>query len=255
MCLDEMHHATADTYSKVIHHFSSRYRIGVSATPDKTGDFMLASDVLGPIFHETTPEQVSSLLKPRVERVSTDFYFPFVGTRSRYQRSNYPQMIQALVNDYGRNGLIVNKIMDNRGHHQLVLSKRLGHIDLLADMLTDAGWNEQLLILTAEASSADRQKITDMISKEPGVVFSTLADEALDIPRLDRGHLAFPQKNPGLITQQVGRFERKHPDKNDAVIYDYADMKITPLKKQWTTRRREVYMRRNYEIIFDTVAS
>jgi superfamily II DNA or RNA helicase len=58
----------------------------------------------------------------------------------------------------------------------------------------------------------------------------------------------FPQKNPGLVTQQVGRVERKHPDKLDAIIFDYADGNVGPLDKQWRTRRFEVYEPRAYKI-------
>jgi superfamily II DNA or RNA helicase len=60
--------------------------------------------------------------------------------------------------------------------------------------------------------------------------------------------LPFPQKNAGLVTQQVGRVEREHPDKADALIYDFADMNVGPLEKQWRVRRFEVYEPRGYKI-------
>jgi hypothetical protein len=46
----------------------------------------------------------------------------------------------------------------------------------------------------------------------------------------------------------VGRVERKHPDKTDAIIFDYVDGNVGPLDKQWRTRRFEVYMPRGYKI-------
>lgn len=249
VCLDECHHATAETYNRIVNRFSARYRIGVSATPDKTGDFTLATHVLGPVIHDVAPSEVENLQKPVVVRVPTQFTFRFRGHKNRYQRSNYPQMIEAIIIDPGRNQLIVNNVLENVGHHQLVVTKRLEHIQILKDMLLEDLPDDQVLLtLTGNDSNADRDEAVEAISSAPGILLSTLADEALDIPRLDRIHLVFPQRNPGLITQQVGRVERKHPDKADAVIFDYVDGQVGALEAQWRTRKLEVYLPRSYRI-------
>ena len=248
VALDECHHATAETYNKIVNRFSARYRIGVSATPDKTGDFTLATNVLGPVVHNVPPEEVHNLQKPIVIRVPTQFTFRFRGHKNRYQRSNYPQMIEAIIVNPERNHLILSNILANRGHHQLVVTKRLEHIQILKDLIEDAGWDELLMTLTGSDSNDDRDEAVAAISDTPGVMLSTLADEALDIPRLDRIHLVFPQRNPGLIVQQVGRVERKHPDKLDAYIYDYVDGQVGALEAQWKTRKLEVYLPRKYKI-------
>lgn len=248
VCLDECHHATAETYNRVVNSFSARYRIGVSATPDKTGDFALATAVLGPIFHTTNPRDVKELISPTVIRVPTKFGFGFRGTRSRYQRSNYGQLIDALITDEARNRLIVSAIRENVGHHQLVVSKRLAHLKTLEWMLQDEGFTDPIVSITGQDDNDGRQNAVALASSSPCVILSTLADEAMDIPRLDRMHLVFPQKNPGLVTQQVGRVERQHPDKADAKIYDYADLNVGPLEKQFRVRRFEVYEPRGYKI-------
>lgn len=248
VCLDECHHAQAETYNYLLDRFSAMYRIGVSATPDKTGDFMLAQAVLGPVFHETRPNDVTSLQKPDVHRIPTRFGYGFRGHRNRYQRSNYGEMVQALVTNPDRNDLILSKIVENADHHQLVVTKRIEHIDILEAMLFAAKFPDPVLRLTGSDSNEHREYVLDQIRTRPCVVLSTLADEALDIPRLDRLHLVFPQKNAGLVTQQVGRVERKHPDKKDARIFDYVDGNVGPLEKQWRVRRFEVYEPRGYRI-------
>ena len=248
VCLDESHHCTAETYNRLLDRFSARYRVGVSATPDKTGDFALATLVLGPIVHETKPAAVTSLMRPEVIRVVTKFNFAFRPTRNAYQRSNYGQMIQALVTDPDRNRLIAQIIKEEEGHHGLAISKRLEHLDILEALLYDLHYDGHILKLTGKENRDDRLRVVEISGSEPCIILSTLADEALDIPRLDRGFLCFPQKNSGLVTQQVGRFERVHPDKKDAKIYDFADIKIGPFEKQWQTRRFEVYEPRGYRI-------
>jgi superfamily II DNA or RNA helicase len=192
VCLDECHHATAETYNKILNRFSSRYRVGVSATPDKTGDFDLAVNVLGPIIHNVRPDEVDTLQKPTVVRVPTLFGFRFRGHKSRYQRSNYGEMIQAIITDPDRNGQIVKMVMENQSHHQLLVSKRLEHLEILEDLLLSEGFRDPIYKLTGKDSSEDREHAVACMSVAPGLLLSTLADEALDIPILDRLH--FPSR-------------------------------------------------------------
>ena len=246
-CLDECHHATADTYNKIVDRFSARIRIGVSATPDKTGDFALATHVLGPIFHETKKEDVSSIIQPEIFKIPTSFSFKF---RERVGRvpSNYITLLKFLTADNDRNFLIVKSLMIDEGSHALVISKRIEHLKTLSSMLADAGYTHPRFMLTGNQSSDERNEIVEEISKAPGVVFSTLADEALDIPRLDSLFLVFPQRNAGLINQQVGRVCRAHPDKERAVVYDFVDSLVGPLDSQWRARSNQVYRPNHYPI-------
>lgn len=248
VCLDECHHATAETYNRIMDSFTSRYRIGVSATPDKSGEFELATRVLGPIICDTDPDTVDALQKPVVYKIPTKFGFDFRGHGGRRARSNYPQMISALTEDELRNRAITANILRNKGHHQLVISKRLNHLKNIAEMLEEAGFTDPVVTIIGKDDNEHRLRAKALAEVKPCVVLSTLADEAMDIPRLDRLHLIFPQKNAGLVTQQVGRVERVHEEKKDAFIFDYCDLNIGPLENQWRTRRFEVYEQRGYTI-------
>ena len=216
VCLDECHHATAETFNRIVNRFSARFRIGVSATPDKTGDFTLATHVLGQIIHTTPPSEVSNLQAPTVVRVPTQFTFRFRGHKNRYQRSNYPQMVEAIIRDPARNLLIAETILANVGHHQLVVTKRLEHIQILEDILAEElPASEVLLKLTGSDSNEDRDEAVEMIGNRPGVLLSTLADEALDIPRLDRipSRLPAAQPGPGHAADRTGRAQASRQDR------------------------------------------
>jgi len=248
VCLDECHHATAETYNRIIDSFSARFRMGVSATPDKSGEFALATRVLGPIICDTNPDTVDALQKPVVYKIPTRFGYDFRGHGGRRARSNYPQMISALTEDELRNRAITANILRNKGHHQLVISKRLNHLNNIAEMLEEANFPDPVVTIVGKDDNEHRRSAKALAEVEPCVILSTLADEAMDIPRLDRLHLIFPQKNTGLITQQVGRVERVHDEKHDAFIFDYCDLNIGPLENQWRKRRFEVYEQRGYTI-------
>jgi superfamily II DNA or RNA helicase len=242
VCLDECHHASAQTYRRVVDRFSARYRIGVSATPDKTGDFALARNVLGPVFHETKREDVNTLIEPTIFKISTEFEF-------LYTHFDYPVLLDWLTINLSRNALIAKSIMMEAGSHSLVISKRLVHLEQIYNMLRNMGFPNPILFLTGQENSDMRAHVIEYASKYPCVVLSTLADEALDIPRLDRLFLTFPQRNPGLIEQQVGRIARVHPEKKDAKVFDFADLQVGPLAVQWINRRNQVYKRHGYSVI------
>jgi len=249
VCLDEMHHATAKTFNKIMDSFSSRYRIGVSATPDKTGEFALATGVIGPIVCDTKPRDVDILQMPTVVKIPTRFDVKLKSADSAKDASaNYQQVIKALVTDVERNETITANIIANSGHHQLVISKRLAHLDIIAEMLQQANFKDPVVTIIGTDSSEHRRSAKALADDKPCVILSTLADEAMDIPRLDRLHLIYPQRNTGLVTQQVGRVERVHKDKKEALIFDYCDLNINSLKYQWRKRRFEVYEERGYKI-------
>ena len=80
--------------------------------------------------------------------------------------------------------------------------------------------------MTSKKGKAEReQAIEDMRSGKKHFLFASykLAKEGLDIPRLDRLHLATPQKDYAIIVQSVGRIARTFDGKEQPICYDYVD--------------------------------
>lgn len=249
VCLDECHHVTANTYSQVIQDFPAQYRFGVSATPKREEwTYPIATTVLGPVIHETTKDELRGgiLMKPTVEVVKTGFEYQFQSTyvdaNNKIKRNNYGRMMAALVKDTYRNELIVRKLWANHLHCNLVLSKRLNHLTILRDALIGQGLEpERALLLTGKQSRDERDEIAALADSGRITIFSTIADEALDIPRLDRLYLTWPTRKPAVIRQQVGRVERVHPQKTESIIYDFVDWRVGVLKSQYLERVKDVY--------------
>lgn len=60
-------------------------------------------------------------------------------------------------------------------------------------------------------------------------VGTTVADEGLDVPRLDRGFGCTPAAaNAGRFVQQVGRFKRRFEGKADAIYHYFWDRRVFP---------------------------
>jgi len=249
--VDECHHTPATTFTEIVQRFPARIRLGVSATPDRgENDLRLATAVLGNIFHETGKEALVDagvLVKPKVVVVPTKFDFDFQPTIRKgnrvIRRNNYASMMSALSSDKTRNQLIVKHI--ERDHHNLVVSRHLEHLRLIHDACLAAGWPQsRVFSMTGKESSQERNDIGAAVAgMHECVIVSTVADEAVDIPILDRLHLAFPGRKSYKVTQKIGRIERAHPGKRDAVAYDYYDERIGVLKSQFRARRAEVYAR------------
>lgn len=246
---DECHSCTADTYQLVVQKFSPKFLIGVSATPDRVDwNFPIATALLGPVFHTTTRFDLVEkgiLVKPVVDVRFTDFEFAYrparINSGGYRVGNNYSTLIKDLVNNTERNRLIISDLMDNQSHHNLVISKRLNHLKLIKRLLKEAGYPHDILDLTGKESLEERTEVCLYANENPCTVLSTIADEGLDIPRLDRLFLIFPGRNISSYIQRIGRIERFHPEKKDAVVYDYCDQKCGILKSQFKQRRKEIY--------------
>lgn len=264
--VDECHHVTSDTFQQVISEFSSFYRIGISATPYKARGYEDIVDIiLGPTFHETEKNSLRKkgwLIKPKVKIWSTNFEHDYFSThkangvdcyvesctrdvKKRRHQNNYADITNALVENYERNLKIAENISRELkdGHCIVVLSRRLKHLDTIALMVASISgsykWNYQF---TGKQTTDERMEVVKRADEGKCVLYSTIADEALDIPRLDRVHLAWPTRNTDLIIQQVGRIERPHKDKKDAIINDYLD-DVGPLRSQLKERAYNVYIK------------
>ncbi len=278
VCLDECHHLPAETFTDILSRFTARYRIGVSGTPTKNFEKKpLLEATLGPMIHETPKKMLVEqgwLMKPSIEAIYTGFTFDFFSTHEHFgckqnkkcfepgctrpndkkrHGNNYQEMVSALALDKDRNDQIAARIAQDLavGRCVLVLSRRLNHLDTLCDRTREIissymyPKERKLFMLTGKETTEERMKIAEEADKGRCVIFSTLADEALDIPRIDRIHLAFPTRNADLIRQQIGRGERPHQDKTDVIVYDYVDM-AGPLRNQYRERAREVYIQEGW---------
>jgi superfamily II DNA or RNA helicase len=256
--VDECHHVPANTLTDIVQRFPARYRFGASATPDRGGSQLkLAQAVLGPIVHRTPKDELRDqqiLVTPKVRVVTTQFGFDFHPTikdaagRVR-ERNNYPQLVKALGDDDDRAALVARCVLLDRNHHHLVISRHLAHLQKLKEAIVVAGWDGPLYDLTGSVSAEDRMAVMKCVEEgNESVTFSTIADEAVDVPRWDRLHLTFPTRKTYKITQQVGRVERYHPLKKDAIVYDYRDRSIGVLNSQFAARVKEVYVPEGFEI-------
>lgn len=234
--LDEAHHAPATTFLHVVQAFPARYRLGLTATPDRAdglGAAMLA--VLGPVAARLTTAALASagrVVVPEVRQVPTAFEFRYA--------EDYAAMLEALTTDVRRNALIAAHVAREAraGHSCLVLSERVAHLSLLAAALAEAAPDVAAAVLTGQDTARRRAQILeDLRAGRLRVLLATkLADEGLDVPALGRVFLASGGRAASRVEQQVGRCMRPAPGKAAPVVFDFCDFRVGVLAAQARAR-------------------
>lgn len=268
--LDECHHVSADTYLDVLQRFNTTYRIGLSATPYRGDGLDLISKlVIGPVIYSVDDHDLIKnryIIKPRIETLNTGFEHDFWSTHSvtaqmicdkpkcpkngkaHSHRNNYMTVTKALTEDLYRNHLIATKVVANLNNCNMIVSDRLAHLATLRERVIELGFpEERTYMLTGKENPTQRAEVIRLAGYGACAIFSTIAKEALDIPRLDRLYLTWPIKREHILEQQIGRITRTHPDKREAVCYDFVDEQCSVLANQAMGRAR-YYNQKNYQI-------
>jgi superfamily II DNA or RNA helicase len=231
--LDEAHRARAETYNHVLRQARSRYLLGVTATPlEGMWEQPFLVHTLGPIFHITTPEtlrRTGQRVTPQIVRVHTGWRWVPANAKDEQlvdTKVIYKRIEKALERDRERVSLIAsNVVAQPRECAQLVLSKSLNHLDLIESGLFMAGYEGDVYKMIGAVPAERREEIAQLADAGECVIIATdkVAGEGMDIRRLDRLHLTWPQRQELGLTQQLGRVLRTHPDKREVVVFDYVD--------------------------------
>ena len=233
--IDECHHIPAKTFREVIRHFSSYYLYGLTATPvRKNNDEKLIFIHIGDVIHEVRFPAKNSLSSKKVSVIirETDLLIPF-----DYKTDNAETLHRILIHDSARNQLIIEDIKTevNTGKKILLLTERKVHIEVLCQYLKNK--YEVISISGEDAASVRKSKLKQIREGHFQVLISTgqFFGEGTDLDNLDCLILAYPFAFEGKLIQYIGRVQR---GEITPVIYDYRDICIDYLEKQFRQRNR-----------------
>lgn len=236
--IDECHNVSASAstvtrYQKVLNGLAARHVYGITATPYRSDGLEKAMfAMLGRVVYEVPEEAVADrIMKVTIRRVDTDAEITddclnVDGT------INYTQLISHLTTDEKRNRMIVDAIIQNRGHSCIVLSDRLSQLDAIHSMLPDDLKDKAMVIsgkMTSKKEKALRQEVIEkMRTGEMQILMASykLCREGLNIPVLDRLFMASPVKFVSVVVQSIGRIARTAEGKESPVCYDFVDSRI-----------------------------
>jgi superfamily II DNA or RNA helicase len=215
-------------FYNVLSQLKANHKYGLSATLDRIDGLIKTTfSLLGNIVHRIDEKEVGS----KIMKAQHEVLFTGLHQSEAYLKSDgtldYLKLIDYLTHNEDRNAQIATQIYKEPNHHHLVLTHRVEHIKRLHDILYSIGVHSEMIY--GSLTNIKREDILkEMREGRSKVLISTyaLAKEGLDIPILDRLHLASPNKNKAIIKQSAGRIERNIDGKQDAIVYDYVDENI-----------------------------
>ena len=236
--LDEMHHVSSPTFSKVIDTNYCRYKIGLSGTIErKDGKHVVFKDYFGSKVFKPPKE---NFMVPTVNIVRSEIRF------ADGARIPWANRVTALANneEYRHTVAMLAAAYAARGHKVLVVSDRVHFLKSCAEL---AG--ENAICVTGEVSHEDRETlINEVKAGRKDILFGTQAifSEGISVNNLSCLILGTPVNNEPLLTQLIGRIIRKEENKRDPVIVDI-HLKGNTARKQASNRIGH-YMKQGYKI-------
>ena len=241
-------------FYRVMSRLAASYKYGLSATVHRSDGLIKSTfAILGDIQYKVPDEAVAEkTMQVEILRRDTGI----MTSRSCLDTDGtmvYSKLMEYLTGNVVRCKIILEDLIKNQNHSNLILSDRLDHLHLLQNMLPEELKKDSAMIdgrMTSKKAKADRiQAIEDMKAGKKHFLFASfsLAKEGLDIPRLDRLYLATPKKDYAVVTQSIGRIARMCEGKEQPVCYDYVD-EIQFCENQYK-RRKTSYRKAGCRII------
>ena len=144
LVVDEAHHASADTYQKVLAYFKPKFTLGLTATPDRTDD----KDILE-IFKNTahkldiqTAVELNELVPVRCIRIHTNIDL----TKVRFNSVQYNiRDLESKIYVPERNKLIVDTWLQYvKDKRTVVFCASVKHAEQIAQLFKEQGVNAEL---------------------------------------------------------------------------------------------------------------
>lgn len=219
--VDEVHHAGAESYKKVIEYFEPKFLLGLTATPERTDGFDIFS-----MFHNNIAYEI------RLQRaMEEDLLCPF----------HY----------YGLSDLTVDgEVIDDKSDfRKLVCKERIKHIERSINLYRNFAYPVKGLIfcsrveeakelseklnkdgyytkyLTGENSDTERERTIQELESDENplqyIISVDIFNEGVDIPSVNQVVMLRPTQSAIIFVQQLGRGLRKAKNKSYVSVIDF----------------------------------
>ena len=242
--VDECHHIASEAFSRCVPKLTSKYMLGLSATPERKDKLMhVIHWFLGPLLYvSNTADKVDELVNVEVYEFEGDEkHNEIIYNNAGVMFSSL--MVNKLAENAERNKLLVSileDVIDDEDRQILVLSDRVEHVKAIYELLPER-LREKAGILARGMKPALR----DEFCKSKRILIATyqLCKEGFDVPSLNTLLLATSRPD---VDQIVGRILRVEKSKRSVhpLILDVVDV---PFRRQFQ-ERLSLYNKRNYKV-------
>lgn len=262
--VDEVHHIGAEVFSKALSKISTKYMLGLSATPNRQDKLdTVFKYYIGDIYHKEQRKGVNTvyLKKLLINSQLVEYDIKTRNMRGKEMVDTITMHTQ-ISRSKERNRLIIHILSELCTKQQrkiLVLSTRIDQLlqlkrllEVLNKRMTGTNFKPITFgLYIGKPTEMNKRMYQQMLkdSEKCDIVLATVhyASEALDIPDLDTLVLCSSISSLGMIEQACGRILRKfHQDKHPIII-DMID-KCGNFTKHFGTRKK-FYMDEKYNIM------
>ena len=232
---DECHHAPARTFKEVLDKLKSRYKLGLSGTLiRKDGRHVYMLDYITP-FDIYVPQE-ENILKPEIVIFPTDFPISDSGLIP------WANKITALTSIPNYN-IIIKRIAEaeaKKGHKVLCVSDRIQFLEALGEGIANS--------LVVTGMYKERSDLERRLSDDIDIIFGSISifKEGISLNALSCLILATPINNDAMLTQLIGRIQRKHEGKLNPIVIDLQYKGKTAKRQQ--ASRLNLYYSKEYKI-------
>ena len=235
--LDEMHHVSSPTFSKIIDKCRARYKIGLSGTIErKDGKHVVFRDYFSPTVYFPPKE---NYMTPKVDKIHSEIRF-LDGCSIPWAK----KINELAYNDeYQHTIAMIASAYAAKGHKVLVVADR---VEFLKNCAKLSG--ENAIVITGEVPHEERPPMMERINSDKDILYGTqsIFSEGISLDALSCLVLGTPVNNEPLLTQLIGRIIRVKEGKKTPTIVDI-NLKGNTARKQ-ANNRSGYYIKQGYKI-------
>lgn len=223
--IDEFHHAVNQSYRQIVHYFTPKFLLGLTATPERMDGRNIYE-----ICDYHVPYEIS--LKEAINKgLLVPFHYygiydetDYSGLRLYQGHYNENELTAVYQNNKTRYDLIYKYYMKYRSSRALGFCCSRIHAELMAKEFCKRGIPSAAVYSNADSAYAqNRDEAVRMLKKkEIRVIFSVdMFNEGLDIASLDMVMFLRPTESPVVFLQQLGRGLRTYKGKAYLTVLDF----------------------------------
>ncbi|MBT2457241.1 DUF3427 domain-containing protein [Streptomyces sp. ISL-86] len=225
--VDECHHGTSPTYSRILDHFTPKELLGLTATPER----MDGRNIQDEVFDGRIAAEMRLWEALENELLCPFHYFGIADDTDMsavaWKQGSYDPtaLSNIFTGNEDRAERVIQALQDKHSSPEemraLGFCVSVAHAHFMADFFNREGF--KAVALSGETPRDDRKAALDALAAgELHVIFSVdLFNEGLDVPDVDTLLLLRPTSSATVFLQQLGRGLRRSENKPVLTILDF----------------------------------
>ncbi|RRD40916.1 DUF3427 domain-containing protein [Leptotrichia sp. OH3620_COT-345] len=223
--IDEFHHASAESYNKIINYFEPEFLLGLTATPER----MDGKDILALCNYNLVGEM--GLKKAMEKDLIVPFHYFGVDDTVNYENIPYKngnyneEILLSQLSELERVDYIIEKInkfgYDGNKMSAVAFCQNVKHAEYMKKNFLERGYKSE--IITSKTNMTDRSKILEKFKRKKIEILCAvdILNEGIDIPDINLLLFLRPTLSSTVFIQQIGRGLRKSKNKDFVTIIDF----------------------------------